>query len=114
APPESAPPLTPASFPPEPTRESLSPAPAPEPIRPEHSAPSLRVSSTGFEPLPGESIAKWRTHEPVVEQHAEPSAATSEPSESTNSSASYEAHESFTARANAGTAIAQFEDASVS
>src|ERR1700719_3818364 len=109
APPESAPPLTPASFPPEPTRESLSPAPAPEPIRPEHSAPSLRVSSTGFEPLPGESIAKWKTHEPVVDQHAEPSAATSEPSESTNSSASYEAHESSPARDNAETEVAHFE-----
>jgi Rne/Rng family ribonuclease len=109
APPESAPPLTPASFPPEPTRESLSPAPAPEPIRSEHSAPSFRVSSTGFEPLPGESIAKWKTHEPVVDQHSEPSAAASEPPESTNSSASYGAHESFAARDNAETEIARFE-----
>src|ERR1700751_444347 len=102
APPESAPPLTPASFPPEPTRESLSPAPAPEPIRSEHSAPSLRVSSTGFEPLPGESIAKWKGQEPQIEQHAEPSSAASEPSGSVSG-------ESFVARDNAETDIAHFE-----
>src|ERR1700741_1160796 len=93
APPDSAPPLTPASFPPEPTRESLSPAPPSDSIQseqaseqasaPSHSAsysspaPSRSASSystpsqsssTGFEPLPGESIAKWKTREPVHEE----------------------------------------------
>src|SRR6202008_4432950 len=93
APPDSAPPLTPASFPPEPTRESLSPAPPSDSIQSEQaseqaSAPShsasysspassrsassystpSQSSSTGFEPLPGESIAKWKTREPVHEE----------------------------------------------
>src|SRR5579864_7086953 len=143
APPESAPPLTPASFPPEPTRDSLSPAPpsdsiqseqasapshspsysSPVPVRsassystPSHSS-SSHSSSTGFEPLPGESIAKWKTREPVheepltergAEQPSQPSASASERTES-DAGASYEAHETFAARDDAETEIAHFE-----
>jgi Rne/Rng family ribonuclease len=142
APPESAPPLTPASFAPEPTRESLSPAPPSDSIQseqaseqasaPSHSAsysspaPSRSASSystpshsssTGFEPLPGESIAKWKTREPVreepltersAEQPSQPSASASERTES-SADASYEAHETFAARDDAETEIAHFE-----
>jgi ribonuclease G len=128
APPESAPPLTPASFPPEPTRESLSPAPPPESVQSEQSAapfkspsysspvafhsPSTHSSSTGFEPLPGESIAKWKTREPAIEQHteqhAQPSVSPSERTES-NADASYEANETFAARDDAETEITHFE-----
>src|SRR5580704_14356679 len=142
APPESAPPLTPASFAPEPTRDSLSPAPPSDSIQseqaseqasaPSHSAsysspaPSRSASSystpshsssTGFEPLPGESIAKWKTREPVreepltersAEQPSQPSASASERTES-SADASYEAHETFAARDDAETEIAHFE-----
>ena len=114
APPESAPPITPASFPPEPTRESLSPTPtpAPESYRPEYSVPPSRMSSAGFEPLPGESIAKWKNREPVVESHVEPHLQAGipalEPSES-RPETSYGAHESFAARDNAETEVAHFE-----
>src|SRR5579862_9141266 len=138
APPESAPPLTPASFPPEPTRESLSPAPPSDSIQseqasaPSHSAsysspaPSRSASSystpshsssTGFEPLPGESIAKWKTREPVhdepvtepsAEQPSQSSSSASERTES-DAGASYEAHETFAARDDAETEIAHFE-----
>jgi len=142
APPDSAPPLTPASFPPEPTRESLSPAPPSDSIQseqaseqasaPSHSpsysspAPSRSASSystpshsssTGFEPLPGESIAKWKTREPVhdepvtepsAEQPSQSSSSASERTES-DAGASYEAHETFAARDDAETEIAHFE-----
>jgi len=142
APPESAPPLTPASFAPEPTRDSLSPAPPSDSIQseqaseqasaPSHSAPysspapsrsassystPSHSSSTGFEPLPGESIAKWKTREPVheepltersAEQPSQPSASASERTES-SADASYEAHETFAARDDAETEIAHFE-----
>ena len=142
APPESAPPLTPASFPPEPTRDSLSPAPPSDSVQSEqastspHSpysspAPFRSVSSystsshsssphssLAFEPLPGESIAKWKTREkpihqePVAEHHTEsPSQPGSSASERTESdaNASYEAHEAFAARDDAETEIAHFE-----
>ncbi len=138
APPESAPPLTPASFPPEPTRESLSPAPPPDSVQseqasapmhtPSYSSPapvrsassyptSSPSSSAGFEPLPGESIAKWKTREPIheepgtersTEQPSQPSASASEGTES-GADASYEAHETFAARDDAETEIAHFE-----
>src|SRR5215469_5820572 len=116
APPESAPPLTPASFPPEPTRDSLSPAPAPESVQPEYRAQSFHSSSTGFEPLPGESIAKWKRHEPthkhinepIDESRAESSAPELETSKP-GCPADYEAHESFAARDDAETEIAHFE-----
>ena len=142
APPESAPPLTPASFAPEPTRDSLSPAPPSDSIQseqaseqssaPSHSAsysspaPSRSASSystpshspsTGFEPLPGETIAKWKTREPVhdepaternTEQPSRPNASPSERAES-GTDASYEAHETFAARDDAETEIAHFE-----
>jgi len=138
APPESAPPLTPASFAPEPTRDSLSPAPPSDSVQskqasgPSHSpsysspAPSRSASSystpshsssTGFEPLPGESIAKWKTREPVheepltersAEQPSQPSSSASERTES-GADASYEAHETFAARDDAETEIAHFE-----
>ena len=138
APPESAPPLTPASFPPEPTRDSLSPAPPSDSVQseqasapshsPSHSSPapsrsassystSSHSSSAGFEPLPGESIAKWKTREPVheepvternAEQPSQPSASASERTES-DADASYEAHETFAARDDAETEIAHFE-----
>jgi Rne/Rng family ribonuclease len=134
APPESAPPLTPASFPPEPTRDSLSPAPPPESVQleqaaaplhspsaaPSHSPSARSSSSSGFEPLPGESIAKWKTREPVTEhvpesvtervtdQPSRPSASTSERAES-SAGASYEAHETFAARDDAETEIVHFE-----
>ncbi len=138
APPESAPPLTPASFPPEPTRDSLSPAPPSDSVQseqasapqhsPSYSSPassrsassyssSSHSSSTGFEPLPGESIAKWKTREPVhedpatersPEQPSQPSASASERTES-NADATYEAHETFAARDDAETEIAHFE-----
>ncbi len=138
APPESAPPLTPASFPPEPTRDSLSPAPPSDSVQSEQaSAPShapsysppapsrsassystsSHSSSAGFEPLPGESIAKWKTREPVheapvternTEQASQPSASASERTES-GADASYEAHETFAARDDAETEIAHFE-----
>src|SRR5246127_436744 len=93
APPESPPPLTPASFAPEPTRDSLSPAPPSDSIQSEQASAPLHSpsysasysspapsrspssystpshsSSTGFEPLPGESIAKWKAREPVHEE----------------------------------------------
>jgi ribonuclease G len=138
APPESAPPLTPASFPPEPTRESLSPAPPSDSVQSEQASPpqhapsysspaparsassystSSHSSSTGFEPLPGESIAKWKTREPVHEepvternadQPSQPSASASERTGS-NADASYEAHETFAARDDAETEVAHFE-----
>jgi Rne/Rng family ribonuclease len=113
APPESAPPLTPASFPPEPTRDSLSPSPSetvPEPVRAEYSAPAPRISSTGFEPLPGESIAKWKNREPHAEEHAEPSKSAAEVPESHKESKRYELSESFAARDNAETEIVHFEE----
>jgi Rne/Rng family ribonuclease len=136
APPESAPPLTPASFPPEPTRDSLSPAPPSDSVQseqasapmhaPSYSSPSpsrsassyspSHSSSAGFEPLPGESIAKWKTREPIHEEPAternpepsQPSASASERTES-NPDASYEARETFAARDDAETEIAHFE-----
>ena len=138
APPESAPPLTPASFPPEPTRDSLSPAPPSDSVQseqasapshaPSYSSPapsrsassystSSHSSSAGFEPLPGESIAKWKTREPVheepviersTEQPSQPGASASERTES-HADASYEAHETFAARDDAETEIAHFE-----
>ena len=133
APPESAPPLTPASFPPEPTRDSLSPAPPSDSVQseqasapshsPSYSSPapsrstSSHSSSAGFEPLPGESIAKWKTREPIhdepviersTEQPSQPGASASERTES-NADASYEAHETFAARDDAETEIAHFE-----
>jgi ribonuclease G len=138
APPESAPPLTPASFAPEPTRDSLSPAPPSDSVQSEqasaplHSpsysspAPSRSVSphstsshssSAGFEPLPGESIAKWKTREPShqepvternTEEPSQPSASDPERTES-NADATYEAHETFAARDDAETEIAHFE-----
>jgi len=138
APPESAPPLTPASFAPEPTRESLSPAPPSDSIQseqasaplhsPSYSSPAptrstssystpSHSSSAGFEPLPGESIAKWKTREPsheepVTERNtdepSQPSAPDSERTES-NANATYEAHETFAARDDAETEIAHFE-----
>ena len=138
APPESAPPLTPASFPPEPTRDSLSPAPPSDSVQseqasapshspsysspaPSRSAPSYSTSShsssAGFEPLPGESIAKWKTREPAheepaternAEQPSQPGASASERTES-DVDASYEAHETFAARDDAETEIAHFE-----
>ena len=140
APPESAPPLTPASFPPEPTRDSLSPAPPSDSVQseqasapshsPSYSSPaparsassystSSHSSSAGFEPLPGESIAKWKTREPVheepaterrPEQPSQPRASASERTESNaDAGASYEAHETFAARDDAETEIAHFE-----
>jgi Rne/Rng family ribonuclease len=140
APPESAPPLTPASFAPEPTRDSLSPAPPSDSVQSEQaseqaSAPShspsysspmpsrsasystSSSSSTGFEPLPGETIAKWKTREPVYDEPAterntkqpsQPNASASERAES-SADASYEAHETFAARDDAETEIAHFE-----
>jgi Rne/Rng family ribonuclease len=140
APPESAPPLTPASFAPEPTRDSLSPAPPSDSVQSEQaseqaSAPShspsysspmpsrsasystSSSSSTGFEPLPGETIAKWKTREPVhdepaternTKQPSQPNASASERAES-SADASYEAHETFAARDDAETEIAHFE-----
>jgi ribonuclease G len=113
APPESAPPLIPASFPPEPTRESLSPAPPSEAARPEypslsHNASSsapYNTSSTGLEPLPGESVAKWKNREPLVGRHTEPATAAPEPTEPAGS----EAPESFAARNRGETEIAHFE-----
>ena len=138
APPESAPPLTPASFPPEPTRDSLSPAPPSDSVQSEQASAPLHTpsysspapsrsassystpshsSSTGFEPLPGESIAKWKTREPSheepvternTEQPSQPSASASERTES-DADASYEAHETFAARDDAETEIAHFE-----
>ena len=138
APPESAPPLTPASFPPEPTRDSLSPAPPSDSVQseqasapqhaPSYSSPapvrsagsystSSHSLSTGFAPLPGESIAKWKTREPVheetvternTEQPSQPNASASERTES-DSDTSYEAHETFAARDDAETEIAHFE-----
>src|ERR1700751_205687 len=120
APPESAPPLTPASFAPEPTRDSLSPAPPSDSIQSEQASAPLHSpsysshapsrsgsshstsspsSSAGFEPLPGESIAKWKTREPsheepVTERNTEelsqPSASDSERTES-HADATYEA-----------------------
>ena len=98
APPESAPPLTPASFPPEPTRESLSPAPPPEPARPEYPAASYSSpahssasSAAGFEPLPGESIAKWKNRETPVEHPTESRSTESH----SDDQPGYAAHESF-------------------
>jgi Rne/Rng family ribonuclease len=114
APPESAPPLTPASFPPEPTRDSLSPSPlepAAEPVRAELSAPSPspRISSTGFEPLPGESIAKWKNREPQIDVHAEAAISAPEVPQS-HETPSFEPSESFAARDNAETEIAHSEE----
>src|SRR5579864_4811388 len=140
APPESAPPLTPASFPPEPTRDSLSPAPPSDSVQSEQASPpshspsysspapsrsassysrSSHPSSAGFEPLPGESIAKWKTRETVhdepaaernTEQPSQHSVSASERAESnTDAGASYEAHETFAARDDAETEIAHFE-----
>src|ERR1700690_3362617 len=75
APPESAPPLTPASFPPEPTRESLSPAPPADPAQPEYPRASFHApftpASSGLEQLPGESVAKWKTREPRADERLE-------------------------------------------
>jgi Rne/Rng family ribonuclease len=113
APPESAPPLTPASFAPEPTRDSLSPAPpepVAEPVRPEYSAPSPRVPSAGFEPLPGESIAKFRSRDSHFEEHAEPAISASEVPESHEESKRFEVSESLAARDNAETEIVHFEE----
>jgi Rne/Rng family ribonuclease len=117
-PPESAPPLTPASFPPEPTRDSLSPAPPPEtehsdyPAAPSQSTSrssfdassrsSSYSSSTGFEPLPGESVAKWKNRETPAEQHSEHSSSSHETGASTS-------HESSAALDDAETEIAHFE-----
>jgi Rne/Rng family ribonuclease len=123
-PPESAPPLTPASFPPEPTRESLSPAPPPETERSDYPAasplstsrPSFDASSrsssysssTGLEPLPGESVAKWKNREAHVEQISEHSSSSHE-SGAPISHPSSETHESSAARDDAETEIAHFE-----
>ena len=46
-------------------------AEAAPPVRPEFQAPSLRA----VEPLPGESISKWKSREPAAEQHEAPTAA---------------------------------------
>ena len=123
-PPESAPPLTPASFPPEPTRDSLSPAPPPETDRSKNPAASsqsvsrpsfdassrssLYSSSTGLEPLPGESVAKWKNREAPTEQHSEHSSSSHETGSSIPHSSS-ETHESSAALDDAENEIARFE-----
>jgi len=79
---EAAPPATfeaaaPAA-PPAETHEPVQEAAAPpvreftHEIRHEPRPEYPRASSSGLEPLPGETIAKWKHHEPEVIEHAEP------------------------------------------
>jgi Rne/Rng family ribonuclease len=69
----SAPPVAPVVEQPEQVHDS----PAPRAFEPRHefrSAPrteSPRSFSTGLEPLPGETLSKWKHHETPVEEHVE-------------------------------------------
>ncbi len=62
------------------------PGAAAEPIREQESAAPAEARATfdpalptGLEPLPGETLSKWRRHEPIVEERAEEKAAPGAP-----------------------------------
>ncbi|MDR3722117.1 MAG: Rne/Rng family ribonuclease [Candidatus Acidoferrales bacterium] len=74
----SAPPVAPVEQP-----ERIQESPAPRAFEPRHEprrdfraeprTEAPQSFSTGLEPLPGESLSKWKHREPVVEQHVEAS-----------------------------------------
>ncbi|HXQ26288.1 MAG TPA: Rne/Rng family ribonuclease [Candidatus Acidoferrales bacterium] len=73
APIEAAAPAAPPVEAHEPVQEAA--APAAREFRPEfrrETRPEFPPSSSGLEPLPGETLAKWKRHEPEVVEHAEP------------------------------------------